>query len=110
MIIRENRTYDQILGDVSAGNGDPSLAVFGANVTPNAHNLVIRFPLLDNFYTPSRQSADGHQWIVEAMAPTQTTSSRRTGCAAIRAATPAIPSPTRRRASCSRRRWTPAFR
>ncbi|HXZ17658.1 MAG TPA: bifunctional YncE family protein/alkaline phosphatase family protein, partial [Roseiarcus sp.] len=69
LIIRENRTYDQVLGDVTAGNGDPSLAVFGANVTPNAHTLVKRFPLLDNFYTPSRQSADGHQWIVEAMAP-----------------------------------------
>ena len=52
MIIRENRTYDQILGDVAAGNGDPSLAVFGANDTPNAHNLVKRFPLLDNFYDP----------------------------------------------------------
>ncbi len=69
MIIRENRTYDQILGDVAAGNGDSSLAVFGAKVTPNAHELVKRFPLLDNFYDPSRQSADGHQWIIEAMAP-----------------------------------------
>jgi YVTN family beta-propeller protein len=69
LIIRENRTYDQVLGDVKAGNGDPSLTVFGKNVTPNAHALVKRFPLLDNFYAPSRQSADGHQWIVEAMAP-----------------------------------------
>ena len=79
LIIRENRTYDQILGDVSAGNGDPSLAYFGCYasaptymggcVTPNAHNLVQRFPLLDNFYDPSRQSADGHNWIVQAMAP-----------------------------------------
>jgi YVTN family beta-propeller protein len=69
LIIRENRTYDQILGDVAAGNGDASLAVFGGADTPNAHNLVTRFPLLDNFYDPSRQSADGHQWIVEAMAP-----------------------------------------
>jgi len=69
MIIRENRTYDQILGDVAAGNGDPSLAVFGGSATPNMHNIVTRFPLLDNFYDPSRQSADGHQWIVEAMAP-----------------------------------------
>ena len=51
------------------GNGDPSLAVFGAGVTPNAHALVERFPLLDNFYDPSRQSADGHNWIVQAMAP-----------------------------------------
>jgi YVTN family beta-propeller protein len=68
-IIRENRTYDQILGDVAAGNGDPSLAVFGATATPNAHNLVERFPLFDNFYDPSRQSADGHQWIMEGMAP-----------------------------------------
>jgi YVTN family beta-propeller protein len=69
LIIRENRTYDQILGDVIGGNGDPSLAVFGASVTPNAHALVERFPLLDNFYDPSRQSADGHNWIVQAMAP-----------------------------------------
>ncbi|HLH02718.1 MAG TPA: hypothetical protein VKX25_08105 [Bryobacteraceae bacterium] len=69
LIIRENRTYDQILGDVAAGNGDPSLAVFGGKDTPNAHQLVKRFPLLDNFYDPSRQSADGHQWITEALAP-----------------------------------------
>jgi YVTN family beta-propeller protein len=77
VIIRENRTYDQILGDVAEGNGDPTLAVFGDDstyaqypvVTPNAHTLVQRFPLLDNFYDPSRQSADGHNWIVQAMAP-----------------------------------------
>ena len=74
VIIRENRTYDQILGDVAGGNGDASLAIFGDNatygsVTPNAHTLVQRFPLLDNFYDPSRQSADGHNWIVQAMAP-----------------------------------------
>ncbi|HEX4773056.1 MAG TPA: bifunctional YncE family protein/alkaline phosphatase family protein [Bryobacteraceae bacterium] len=69
LIIRENRTYDQVLGDVAAGDGDPSLAVFGGKVTPNAHLLVKRFPLFDNFYDPSRQSADGHQWIAEAMAP-----------------------------------------
>ena len=74
LIIRENRTYDQILGDVSTGNGDASLAVFGDNatygsVTPNAHALVERFPLFDNYYDPSRQSADGHNWIVQAMAP-----------------------------------------
>src|SRR5262249_52409290 len=69
LIIRENRTYDQVLGDVPAGNGDPSLAVFGGPDTPNAHELIKRFPLLDNFYDPSRQSADGHQWIAEAMAP-----------------------------------------
>jgi YVTN family beta-propeller protein len=69
LIIRENRTYDQILGDVAAGNGDAALTVFGAGVTPNAHALVTRFPLFDNFYDPSRQSADGHQWITEGMAP-----------------------------------------
>jgi YVTN family beta-propeller protein len=69
LIIRENRTYDQILGDVAAGNGDPKLAVFGGKDTPNVHKLVKRFPLLDNFYDPSRQSADGHQWIQEGMAP-----------------------------------------
>ena len=76
LIIRENRTYDQMLGDVAAGNGDPSLAVFGDGsaaggtpITPNAHNLVTRFPLLDNFYNPARQSADGHNWILQSMAP-----------------------------------------
>jgi len=74
LIVRENRTYDQILGDVAAGNGDPRLAVFGYDGkthldTPNVHKLVKRFPLLDNFYDPSRQSADGHQWITEGMAP-----------------------------------------
>ncbi len=77
VIIRENRTYDQMLGDVVGGNGDPSLAVFGDDsqyaeypvVSPNAHALVQRFPLFDNFYDPSRQSADGHNWIVQAMAP-----------------------------------------
>ena len=59
---------------MAAGNGDPSLAVFGFSPptyldTPNVHTLVTRFPLLDNFYDPSRQSADGHQWITEGMAP-----------------------------------------
>ena len=69
LIVRENRTYDQVLGDVGAGDGDQSLAVFGGKDTPNVHKLVKRFPLLDNFYDPSRQSADGHQWISEGMAP-----------------------------------------
>jgi YVTN family beta-propeller protein len=81
LIIRENRTYDQILGDVVGGNGDASLAVFGDNaqstaynpaynvITPNAHAIVQRFPLLDNYYDPSRQSADGHNWLTQAMAP-----------------------------------------
>lgn len=62
LIIKENRTYDQMLGDVAWGNGDPSLAVF-ASALPNQHAFVRRFPLLDNVYAPSRQSADGHPWI-----------------------------------------------
>ncbi len=69
LIVRENRTYDQVLGDVAAGDGDASLAVFGGKDTPNVHTLIQRFPLFDNFYDPSRQSADGHQWITEGMAP-----------------------------------------
>ncbi len=64
-IIKENRTYDQMLGDVAQGNGDPSLAVFAGNV-PNQHAIIQRFPLLDNLYAPSRQSADGHPWTIEA--------------------------------------------
>ena len=62
LIIKENRTYDQMLGDVAWANGDPSLAVF-ASAVPNQHALVRRFPILDNVYAPSRQSADGHPWI-----------------------------------------------
>ena len=62
LVIKENRTYDQMLGDVSWGNGDPSLAIF-ASAVPNQHAFVKRFPLLDNVYAPSRQSADGHPWI-----------------------------------------------
>ena len=62
LIIKENRTYDQMLGDVRWGNGDPSLAVF-ASALPNQHALVKRFPLLDNVYAPSWASGDGHPWI-----------------------------------------------
>jgi YVTN family beta-propeller protein len=62
LIIKENRTYDQMLGDVVWGNGAKELAVF-ASAVPNQHAFVKRFPLLDNVYAPSRQSADGHPWI-----------------------------------------------
>ena len=62
LVIKENRTYDAMLGDVSWGNGAPALAVF-ASAVPNQHAFVKRFPLLDNVYAPSRQSADGHPWI-----------------------------------------------
>ena len=62
LVIKENRTYDQMLGDVPWGDGDRSLAIF-ASAVPNQHAFVKRFPLLDNVYAPSRQSADGHPWI-----------------------------------------------
>ncbi|HEV2355876.1 MAG TPA: bifunctional YncE family protein/alkaline phosphatase family protein, partial [Puia sp.] len=62
LIVKENRTYDAMLGDVAWGNGAPALAVF-ASAVPNQHAFVQRFPLLDNVYAPSRQSADGHPWI-----------------------------------------------
>jgi YVTN family beta-propeller protein len=65
-IIRENRTYDQVLGDVVAGDGDPTLVMFGRDVTPNAHALAERFGLLDNYYCSGALSADGHQWTDEA--------------------------------------------
>jgi DNA-binding beta-propeller fold protein YncE len=61
-IVRENRTYDQVLGDVAKGDGDPKLTLFGAQNTPNAHALVDRFPLLDHFYANSEASIDGHFW------------------------------------------------
>ena len=61
-VVRENRTYDQILGDDSRGDGDPKLTLFGENITPNAHALVKRFPLLDHVYANSEASIDGHFW------------------------------------------------
>jgi YVTN family beta-propeller protein len=65
-IIKENRTYDQVFGDVSRGNGDPSLVQFGREVTPNHHALADQFVLLDNYYGPGDQSALGHRWCLQA--------------------------------------------
>jgi YVTN family beta-propeller protein len=65
-IVRENRTYDQILGDDPRGDGDPKLNVFGPDVTPNAHALAQRFPLLDHVYANSEASIDGHFWTSAA--------------------------------------------
>ncbi len=67
-IIKENRTYDQVLGDLAQGNGDPSLAQFPREVTPNHHALAEQFVLLDNYYQPGDQSSLGHQWCDEAYA------------------------------------------
>jgi YVTN family beta-propeller protein len=67
-IIKENRTYDQVLGDMPRGNGDTSLVLFGRKVTPNEHALADEFVLLDNFYVDSEVSADGHNWSVGAYA------------------------------------------
>ena len=67
-IIKENRTYDQVLGDVKEGNGDTSLVLFGEHVTPNQHKLVKEFVLLDNFYVDGEVSADGHNWSLGAYA------------------------------------------
>ncbi|MBC7866126.1 MAG: YncE family protein, partial [Gloeobacteraceae cyanobacterium ES-bin-316] len=61
-VIKENRTYDQVLGDMPKGNGDTSLLLFGKNITPNQHNLANEFVLLDNFYVDAEVSADGHNW------------------------------------------------
>jgi hypothetical protein len=68
-IIKENRTYDQVFGGVKEGNGDPSLVLFGENVTPNHHKLAREFVLLDNFYVNADVSADGHNWSMAAIAP-----------------------------------------
>lgn len=67
-IIKENRTYDQVLGDVATGNGDPKLCIFGKRFTPNQHKLVEEFALLDNVYCAGILSADGHQWSTTAFA------------------------------------------
>jgi Phosphoesterase family/Lactonase, 7-bladed beta-propeller len=61
-IVRENRTYDQVLGDDPRGDGDPALTLFGSSITPNLHALAQRFPLLDHVYANSEASIDGHDW------------------------------------------------
>ncbi len=67
-IIKENRTYDQVLGDMPEGNGDSTLVLFGKNITPNLHALAKQFVLLDNFYVDGEVSADGHNWTMGAYA------------------------------------------
>ncbi len=67
-IVKENRTYDQVLGDVKEGNGDASLCLFGEKYTPNLHALAKEFVLLDNFYVDGEVSADGHNWSLGAYA------------------------------------------
>ena len=67
-VIKENRTYDQVLGDMPGGNGDTSLLLFGEKITPNQHKLAGEFVLLDNFYVDGEVSADGHNWSVGAYA------------------------------------------
>jgi len=66
-VIKENRTYDQILGDLKAGDGDPSLTMYGADITPNEHKLALQFGVLDNFYDSGEVSGDGHLWSTAAI-------------------------------------------
>ena len=68
-IIKENRTYDQVLGDDKRGNGDPSLVQFGPKISPNHHAIAKQWVLLDNFYSAGAVSADGHQWVTQADDP-----------------------------------------
>ena len=68
-VVRENRTYDQLLGDLGRGNSDPHLVLFGKNVTPNLHALVTRFPLLDHVFANSEASIQGHFWTASASVP-----------------------------------------
>ncbi len=67
-VVKENRTYDQVLGDMPEGHGDPTLCLFPERVTPNHHALARQFVLLDNFYVESEVSADGHEWSMGAYA------------------------------------------
>ena len=67
-VIRENRTYDQVFGDIAEGNGDAALAIFNDSVTPNAHAIARRWVLFDNFYVDGEVSADGHEWSTRAFA------------------------------------------
>jgi DNA-binding beta-propeller fold protein YncE len=65
-VLKENRTYDQILGDLPVGDGDPSLTMYGADITPNEHKLALQFGVLDNFYDSGEVSGDGHPWSTAA--------------------------------------------
>ena len=67
-IIKENRTYDQVFGDIEKGNGDPRITVFGRQVTPNQHVLAEQFVLFDNLYCDAEVSVDGHEWSGAAYA------------------------------------------
>jgi YVTN family beta-propeller protein len=75
LIVKENRTYDQLFGDIASGNGDPALAEFGENVTPNQHALTQQFGLYDNTYDIGTNSAEGHNWLMQADDPEYTESS-----------------------------------
>ena len=65
-IVKENRTYDQVLGDLPQANGDPKLVMYGRDISPNHHALAEKYVLLDNFYTGGAISFDGHQWLMQA--------------------------------------------
>ncbi|MFF7524488.1 bifunctional YncE family protein/alkaline phosphatase family protein [Streptomyces pseudovenezuelae] len=75
LLVKENRTYDQVYGDLPQGDGDPSLTTFGANVTPNQHALAQQFGLYDNFYDVGTNSAEGHNWLMQSDNPEYTESS-----------------------------------
>lgn len=66
-ILKENRTYDQVLGDLKVGNGDAALTMYGADVTPNEHKLALQFGVLDNFYDSGEVSGNGHDWSMAAI-------------------------------------------
>ncbi|MGW3031339.1 phosphoesterase [Streptomyces sp. NPDC001178] len=75
LLVKENRTYDQVFGDLPQGDGNPSLTTFGENVTPNQHALAEQFGLYDNFYDVGTNSAEGHNWLMQSDNPEYTESS-----------------------------------
>jgi len=75
LLVKENRTYDQVFGDMPEGNGEPAFAQYGENVTPNQHVLARQFGLYDNTYDTGTQSSDGHNWLMQADNPEYTESS-----------------------------------
>ena len=75
LLVKENRSYDQVFGDDPRGNGDPALAQFGENITPNQHALARQFGLYDNTYDIGTNSAEGHSWLMQADDPEYTESS-----------------------------------
>lgn len=110
LLMKENRTYDQVFGDLDKGNRDPSLVLFGESITPNHHKLAREFVLLDNFYVNADVSADGYYWTTSAIAPDTTQKTMPIGYARRGPRGKSIPTPEGIRTAPGGHIWDAALR